>query len=97
MFSKGWKHSLVALSDEGRILNFWYFARDYNKKPAGSLSMVHCNGVITYEEDRTPKKPAPHGDLANNFVVRIRGKANYFSAESEEDAKYVLNSYLSQL
>ena len=87
MFSKGWKHSLVALSEEGRILHSWHFARDYNKKSAASLSMVHCDGVTTYEDDKTPKKPAAHGDAANNFVVRISGKPNYFSAETEDEAK----------
>ena len=77
----------MALSDEGRILNSWNFARDYQKKPAAGLSFVNCDGVSTYEEDKTPKKPPAQRDVANNFVVRIHGKPTYFSAESEDEAK----------
>ena len=87
LFAKGWKHSLVALTDEGRQIHSWNFARDYNKKPAAVLSLLHSEAAGTYEEDKTPKKPAAHGEVANNFFVRIAGKLHYFAAETEEEAK----------
>ena len=78
----------MVLTNEGQILNSYNFARDYGKKAAASFSIVSCDGVTTYDEDTTPKKPAEFdGAPANGFVIRILGKPTFFSAESEEEAK----------
>ena len=87
MFSKSWKKQFVVLTNEGQILNSFNFARDYGKKPAASYSIVNCDGITTFEEDKTAKKPVPSGPPENGFAVRILGKPTYFSADTEEEAK----------
>ena len=91
LFSKGWKRQFVVLTKEGQVLDSFNFARDYGKKAVASFSIVNCEAVSTYDEDKTPKKPvAFDGAPANGFVVRILGRPTYFSADSEDEAKLVI-------
>ena len=63
--------------------------KHYDKKVAATLLMGSCYGVLRYQDDWKPRKPAVPPDYSpeNGFVIRISGKSHYFVAESAEDAR----------
>ena len=87
--SKGWKRNLVALTADG-ALHSYNTATDYigKKKPAATLHMSGCDGVETYADDKSPKKPGvpPNSAAENGFGVRVAGKLHYFVADTVEEA-----------